>query len=93
MKIFSMISLAFSEFQTPCIECSFKWKGLFASFKFLAGIFQIPKPVLMEGIEKFGAPCRSRTCGTRFRKPVLYPTELRGHAGLHRIITLTVIKT
>jgi hypothetical protein len=25
-----------------------------------------------------GAPCMIRTCGPRFRKPVLYPTELRG---------------
>ncbi len=29
--------------------------------------------------KKFGAPCRIRTCGTRIRNPVLYPTELRGH--------------
>lgn len=28
--------------------------------------------------EKSGAPCMIRTCGPRFRKPVLYPTELRG---------------
>ncbi len=28
---------------------------------------------------KCGAPCKIRTCGPRFRKPVLYPTELRGH--------------
>ena len=26
-----------------------------------------------------GAPERSRTSGTRFRKPLLYPTELRAH--------------
>ncbi len=31
--------------------------------------------------KKVGAPCRNRTCGTRFRKPVLYPTELRGPRG------------
>jgi hypothetical protein len=29
--------------------------------------------------ENYGTPCRNRTCDTRFRKPVLYPTELRGH--------------
>jgi hypothetical protein len=26
-----------------------------------------------------GAPGRSRTCDPRFRKPVLYPAELRAH--------------
>jgi hypothetical protein len=32
--------------------------------------------------QKLSTPCRNRTCDTRFRKPVLYPTELRGHKGL-----------
>ena len=28
---------------------------------------------------KYGTPGRVRTCDLRFRKPPLYPTELRGH--------------
>src|SRR5436309_8387927 len=28
-----------------------------------------------------GAPGRTRTCDARFRKPSLYPSELRGHGG------------
>jgi hypothetical protein len=28
--------------------------------------------------EKESTPCKARTCDPRFRKPVLYPTELRG---------------
>ena len=43
------------------------------------------KVVLVCGItdkrKKVGAPCKNRTCDTRFRKPVLYPTELRGLPG------------
>ena len=27
-----------------------------------------------------GAPDRTRTCGTRFRKPLLYPLSYRGFA-------------
>ena len=37
-----------------------------------------------------GAPCMIRTCGPRFRKPVLYPPELRGLLVsdiIHKIIT------
>ena len=33
-----------------------------------------------------------RTCGPRFRKPVLYPTELRGLKGVLKIITQTTGK-
>src|SRR5688500_13590623 len=29
-----------------------------------------------------GAPGRTRTCGPRLRRPVLYPTELRARAGV-----------
>src|SRR5258706_8665691 len=29
--------------------------------------------------ERVGGPDWSRTSGTRFRKPLLYPSELRGH--------------
>ena len=36
------------------------------------------KTNLLKTKEKSGAPCMIRTCGPRFRKPVLYPTELRG---------------
>jgi hypothetical protein len=32
-----------------------------------------------EVIEKTGGPGRSRTADLRFRKPTLYPSELRGH--------------
>ena len=35
-----------------------------------------------EVVEKYGAPGAIRTHDTRFRKPVLYPTELRGHESL-----------
>ena len=30
-------------------------------------------------LEKDGGPGRSRTADQQFRKPLLYPTELRGH--------------
>ena len=46
-----------------------------------------------EILERYSTPCRNRTCDTRFRKPVLYPTELRGRKGLRLIITFNVIKT
>jgi aryl sulfotransferase len=29
--------------------------------------------------ERLGVPGRTRTCDPRFRKPMLYPAELRGH--------------
>jgi hypothetical protein len=29
-----------------------------------------------------GAPGRTRTCGPRFRKPLLYPPELQAHKEL-----------
>jgi hypothetical protein len=34
---------------------------------------------------KFGAPERIRTSDLRFRKPPLYPTELRGRTGRHHL--------
>lgn len=34
--------------------------------------------------EETGDPGRTRTCDLRFRKPSLYPAELRGHAPDHR---------
>ncbi len=36
---------------------------------------------------RIGAPETTRTSDTRFRKPVLYPTELRGHLKVRAIIT------
>jgi hypothetical protein len=33
-------------------------------------------------LNRCGVPGRSRTCDPRFRKPVLYPAELRGRVGL-----------
>ncbi len=41
-----------------------------------------------------GAPDRNRTDDQRFRKPLLYPTELRGHIVLpfnirHKLICVT----
>ena len=33
----------------------------------------------MVNLYSIGAPGRIRTCGTRIRNPVLYPTELREH--------------
>jgi hypothetical protein len=39
---------------------------------------QIPQVLLM--LKKIGAPGVNRTPGPGFRKPLLYPTELRGHA-------------
>ena len=33
---------------------------------------------VIRGETKQNTPGRNRTCDTRFRKPVLYPTELRG---------------
>src|SRR5437868_192142 len=35
-----------------------------------------PTPCVKEG----GVPGRTRTCDPRFRKPMLYPAELRGHS-------------
>jgi integrase len=35
-----------------------------------------------ELIERIGAPDTNRTCDPRFRKPLLYPTELRGRRGV-----------
>jgi hypothetical protein len=35
-------------------------------------------------LNRCGVPGRSRTCDPRFRKPVLYPAELRGRVGLRR---------
>ena len=32
----------------------------------------------VEGSREDGAPDRTRTCGTRFRKPLLYPLSYRG---------------
>ena len=34
---------------------------------------------MIQVIENYGGPGRSRTADQRFRKPLLYPTELRGH--------------
>ena len=42
-----------------------------------------------EVVEKYGAPETIRTSDTRFRKPVLYPPELRGHL----VVTTLVIQT
>src|SRR6202142_4628329 len=47
----------------------------------------------LETKKKSGAPCMIRTCGPRFRKPVLYPTELRGLKGVLKIITQTTYKS
>ena len=33
-----------------------------------------------------GAPGRTRTCGTRFRKPVLCPLSYEGHSGLPTLV-------
>src|SRR5262245_16895165 len=33
--------------------------------------------------ETAGGPDRTRTCDLRFRKPLLYPAELRDHQGVH----------
>ena len=35
--------------------------------------------------EKHGGPGRSRTADQRFRKPLLYPTELRGHFIINKL--------
>jgi integrase len=35
----------------------------------------------VSGPSSYGTPERIRTSGLRFRKPLLYPTELRGHGG------------
>ena len=42
-----------------------------------------PQPTDLKG--KIGAPGRIRTCDRRFRRPVLYPAELRAHAGKNRM--------
>ena len=42
-----------------------------------------PQPTDLKG--KIGAPGRIRTCDRRFRRPVLYPAELRAHEGKNRM--------
>jgi integrase len=53
------------------------------------------KPMILQAIEPEQAPPipeetttpgRTRTCDIRFRKPMLYPPELRGHVGFFHII-------
>ena len=39
-------------------------------------------PLLYFLLSAKNTPGRTRTCGLRFRKPTLYPTELRAHPGL-----------
>src|SRR5207253_6713847 len=42
-----------------------------------------PTPCAKEG----GVPDRTRTCDPRFRKPMLYPAELRGHCLIFQLDT------
>ena len=37
-----------------------------------------------QALDRYGAPDTNRTCDPRFRKPLLYPTELRGHLCLRK---------
>ena len=37
---------------------------------------------MSHGPSEVGAPGRTRTCGPRLRRPVLYPTELRARASV-----------
>ena len=37
----------------------------------------------------FGAPYKIRTCDPRFRKPMLYPTELRAQCNSHCLLSQT----
>jgi hypothetical protein len=43
-------------------------------------------PCLLVGPKIDGGPGRSRTADQRFRKPLLYPTELRGHPARPTVI-------
>jgi hypothetical protein len=40
---------------------------------------------MVQVTESNGGPGRSRTADQRFRKPLLYPTELRGRCSLTRL--------
>jgi hypothetical protein len=43
----------------------------------------------METVENDGGPGRSRTADQRFRKPLLYPTELRGRCDVSLMTIMT----
>src|ERR1700680_2900402 len=40
-------------------------------------------------ISRGGVPDRTRTCDPRFRKPMLYPAELRGRYILYQLLSFT----
>ena len=40
-------------------------------------------PAIKRRMCSVGTPGRTRTCGPRFRKPLLYPAELQAHFPVH----------
>jgi hypothetical protein len=55
-----------------------KWKpdNLFDGFKVIRRSLSVPTSMLWR-LDFIGGPDRTRTCDLRFRKPLLYPAELR----------------